>query len=209
MKNKHIYSRIISSIVMLFIGFYLVYEGSVLFNIFLIMCFIISIYEWSKFKIEKIYKILGNVFLTFSFFSVYLFRSNYLGDGLFYVFLITIICISSDIGGFSFGKIFKGPKITKISPNKTYSGVFGAYILTIFFTYLFYLVQDKQNFFLNNLFSILVISTTSQVGDLIVSYFKRISKIKDTGNIIPGHGGILDRIDGMIFAFPLAFLIYF
>ena len=55
---------------------------------------------------------------------------------------------------------------------------------------------------------VLIISTVSQVGDIIVSYFKRLSKIKDTGKLIPGHGGILDRVDGMLFAFPFYFIFY-
>jgi len=208
MISNQLYLRIFSSIIMLLICFYLIIEGSILFNIFLLICFFISINEWSKFKIKKSFIIFGYLFLLLSFFSVFLLRSNYLGEGLFYVFLITTICVSSDIGGFFAGKIFKGPKITKISPNKTYSGVIGAYLMTIFLTYLFYEINNKDNLFFSNFFSILIISTASQIGDIIVSYFKRLSNIKDTGNIIPGHGGILDRIDGMIFAFPLAFLIF-
>jgi len=208
MISNQLYLRIFSSIIMLLICFYLIIEGSILFNIFLLICFFISINEWSKFKIKKSFIIFGYFFLLLSFFSVFLLRSNYLGEGLFYVSLITTICVSSDIGGFFAGKIFKGPKITKISPNKTYSGVIGAYLMTIFLTYLFYEINNKDNLFFSNFFSILIISTASQIGDIIVSYFKRLSNIKDTGNIIPGHGGILDRIDGMIFAFPLAFLIF-
>jgi len=208
MISNQLYLRIFSSIIMLLICFYLIIEGSILFNIFLLICFFISINEWSKFKIKKSFIIFGYLFLLLSFFSVFLLRSNYLGEGLFYVSLITTICVSSDIGGFFAGKIFKGPKITKISPNKTYSGVIGAYLMTIFLTYLFYEINNKDNIFFSNFFSILIISTASQIGDIIVSYFKRLSNIKDTGNIIPGHGGILDRIDGMIFAFPLAFLIF-
>jgi len=208
MISNQLHLRIFSSIIMLLICFYLIIEGSILFNIFLLICFFISINEWSKFKIKKSFIIFGYLFLLLSFFSVFLLRSNYLGEGLFYVFLITTICVSSDIGGFFAGKIFKGPKITKISPNKTYSGVIGAYLMTIFLTYLFYEINNKDNLFFSNFFSILIISTASQIGDIIVSYFKRLSNIKDTGNIIPGHGGILDRIDGMIFAFPLAFLIF-
>ena len=208
MISNQLYLRIFSSIIMLLICFYLIIEGSILFNIFLLICFFISINEWSKFKIKKSFIIFGYLFLLLSFFSAFLLRSNYLGEGLFYVSLITTICVSSDIGGFFAGKIFKGPKITKISPNKTYSGVIGAYLMTIFLTYLFYEINNKDNLFFSNFFSILIISTASQIGDIIVSYFKRLSNIKDTGNIIPGHGGILDRIDGMIFAFPLAFLIF-
>ena len=120
---------------------------------------------------------------------------------------IILICVSSDIGGFIIGKLFKGPKLIKISPNKTYSGSIGSYIFSLLFT-LFFLTNT--NYWFNTKFSIttytvvLVIlgSTVSQIGDLVMSYFKRMSKVKNTGNLIPGHGGILDRIDGMIFTFP-------
>ena len=120
---------------------------------------------------------------------------------------IILICVSSDIGGFIIGKLFKGPKLIKISPNKTYSGSIGSYIFSLLFT-LFFLTNT--NYWFNTQFSIttytvvLVIlgSTVSQIGDLVMSYFKRMSKVKNTGNLIPGHGGILDRIDGMIFTFP-------
>tara|TARA_B100001769_G_C21898315_1_gene485177 strand:- start:319 stop:744 length:426 start_codon:yes stop_codon:yes gene_type:complete len=126
---------------------------------------------------------------------------------------VLLICVSTDIGGYVFGKLFKGPKLTKISPNKTYSGMIGGYIFSIiltsyFFKYLYLLKENTSEIFdLNIFFTVLIISSASQIGDILVSYFKRISKIKDTGKIIPGHGGILDRIDGMIFAFPVSFII--
>ena len=130
---------------------------------------------------------------------------------LFFYFIL-ITSISTDIGGYIFGKIFKGPKLTKISPKKTYSGVLGGYILSliivsIFLNYSNFITKNIFTFSFSNIFLILIISSISQVGDLIVSYFKRLSKIKDTGRLIPGHGGILDRIDGMIFAFPFYFLL--
>ena len=128
-----------------------------------------------------------------------------------------MICIFTDLGGYIFGKIFKGPKLTKISPNKTYSGMIGSYLVTmIFMIFSIYNLDffkfinmniDEKGLFANYLILILLVSTASQLGDIIISYFKRMSKIKDTGKIIPGHGGLLDRIDGMIFAFPFAYLI--
>ena len=127
--------------------------------------------------------------------------------------MIIITCISTDIGGYIFEKIFKGPKLTYISPNKTFSGMIGGYFLSIITIYIFldnlYLFTDYLvKFTYQYLIIVLVISTMSQIGDIIVSYFKRLSKIKDTGKIIPGHGGILDRIDGMIFALPFSYLIF-
>ena len=123
---------------------------------------------------------------------------------------VTIVCISTDLGGFIFGKLIKGPKLTKLSPNKTYSGMLGSFILTIILTYLFFksdFLNNSYNFTIEVMIFSIVISVVSQLGDIFISYFKRISKIKDTGKIIPGHGGLLDRIDGMIFAYPFSYLI--
>lgn len=207
MRNNEFLKRLMSSLILLPLSFFVINKGSTIFLLFLISCFIISIFEWSKFKIRYRFLIPGYFFLFCSFISIYLLRENDPIEGLFFVTFITVICISSDIGGYIFGRIFKGPKITTISPNKTYSGVVGAYIVT--FTSTFYLILFFKNidFYFQNVLLIFLISTISQVGDLIISYFKRESKIKDTGSIIPGHGGLLDRIDGMIFAFPLTFLI--
>ena len=129
-----------------------------------------------------------------------------------YFIVILLICISTDLGGYIFGKILKGPKLTSISPKKTISGVIGGYLLSIIILSMYF--HSVFNSF-NNVemtFEIIIfiflISTISQLGDIIVSYFKRLSKIKDTGKIIPGHGGLLDRIDGMIFAFPFSYIIF-
>ena len=124
-----------------------------------------------------------------------------------YIFLVVLlICISTDIGGYILGKILKGPKLTKISPKKTYSGVFGGYLLSIIVANSFIDYVDL-NFYIEEFVIVIVISTISQIGDITVSYFKRLSKLKNTGKLIPGHGGILDRIDGMIFAFPFFYVI--
>jgi phosphatidate cytidylyltransferase len=125
--------------------------------------------------------------------------------------LITIICISTDTGGYIFGKLLKGPKLTKLSPNKTYAGVIGSFLLSIIITILFFELTSKihnYNFTEETFIFVLVVSSVSQMGDIIISYFKRLFKVKDTGNIIPGHGGILDRIDGMIFAYPFSYIIF-
>ena len=124
---------------------------------------------------------------------------------------MAIVCVSTDIGGYIFGKLFKGPKLTKLSPNKTYSGVIGSFLIPTIFTNLFFeLTLNIHNFEYTKktLVFVLIISLVSQIGDIIISFFKRLSKIKDTGNIIPGHGGILDRIDGMIFAYPFSYLVF-
>ena len=114
-------------------------------------------------------------------------------------------CIASDIGGFIFGKIFKGPKLTKISPNKTYAGAVGSLIFSIMIVSSFFILF----FNLNNFYIIItgfVISIFCQLGDLLFSFLKRKAKIKDTGNILPGHGGILDRLDGVLLGIPAGFV---
>ena len=120
---------------------------------------------------------------------------------------ITIICISTDIGGYLFGKTFKGPKLSKFSPNKTYAGMIGGYLLSILSVIILNNFIFSEDFLINQFIFVILISSISQLGDIIISYFKRLSKIKDTGKIIPGHGGLLDRVDGMIFAFPFSYLI--
>jgi len=211
--NKEFLKRLLSSTILIPLLFTVVFVGSYLFIIFVAICLIITLYEWHMMSKNKSYNILGHLFLLFSFYCVYFVR-NELGDKNLFIFLfIIIICISTDIGGYLFGKIFKGPKLTKISPNKTYSGVIGAFLLSILIIFSLNLFNSYFNFNLeifefNYLIFTLIISAVSQTGDIIVSYFKRLSKIKDTGNLIPGHGGILDRIDGMIFAYPFFFILY-
>jgi phosphatidate cytidylyltransferase len=212
MISIEIYKRILSSLILLPISLFFVIKGSILFILFILTCFFTASYEWQNMSKNKPYNFLGHMFLILSFFSVFYIR-NYFGENSLFIFLLLIlICISSDLGGYLFGKIIKGPKLTKISPKKTYSGAIGGFILAIFFSIIYFdfshniteqnIVLGKKEFIF-----ILIISIVSQVGDIIVSYFKRLSKLDDTGNIIPGHGGILDRIDGMIFVFPF-FLIF-
>jgi len=210
MKNE-LFKRLLSSLILIFIALFFIIKGSFYFNFFITIFFLITLYEWHMMSKKKSYNIFGYIFLLFSFYSVYFVRHELEKDSLPVFLFILLICISTDIGGYVFGKIFKGPKLTKISPKKTYAGVFGGYFLSIIlanilFNYseLFtnqYLKFDKDEFIL-----VLIISTVSQLGDLIISYFKRLSKIKDTGKLIPGHGGVLDRIDGMIFAFPFYYV---
>tara|TARA_B100001027_G_C16197207_1_gene298897 strand:- start:230 stop:853 length:624 start_codon:yes stop_codon:yes gene_type:complete len=202
--DKELQKRILSSIIILPISLFFIINGSTFFYLFLVILFLIASYEWSKMikKIEQ--KVIGIFFLLISFYAVYLTRDK----GLMEFFIILTICISTDIGGYVFGKIFKGPKLAKVSPNKTYSGLIGGTLMSILLTYLIVTIYDV-NFFedLNLIFVVFLISSVSQIGDLIISYFKRISNVKDTGKLFPGHGGLLDRIDGMIFAFPFVFII--
>ena len=212
MINKELQKRILSSFLLIPIAFFFIIKGSFFFNFFIATCFVITSYEWHMMSKKKIYNIFGFIFLIFSFYSAYFIRNDLDHSLLVFLFII-LICISTDIGGYVFGKLFKGPKLTKISPKKTYAGVFGGYFLSIIFTniltnYSELFTNQNLNFGRDEFIFVLVISTVSQVGDIIISYFKRLSKIKDTGKLIPGHGGILDRIDGMIFAFPFYYIFY-
>jgi len=207
--NSELIKRIVSSVVLIPLSIFVIIKGSILFVIFLILCFFVCIYEWYKMVNQISFLLIGSLYLILSFISVYMIREDLNLNYLFFLFIFCI-CVATDVGGYIFGKIFKGPKLTKISPNKTYSGVLGSY----FFAMISALIILNINFLnlpfdftLNLVILIFSISTVSQLGDLIVSYFKRIFKVKDTGNIIPGHGGLLDRLDGMLFAFPFSYLV--
>ena len=211
MKREFI-KRTLSSIILIPIALFFIIKGSFFFNFFVIICFLITSYEWHMMSKKKSYYFLGLIFLIFSFYTVYELRNISDDISLSLFLFVTFICVSTDIGGYIFGKIFKGPKLIKLSPNKTYSGMIGGFLLSIIFANFF--IEFTHVFGLNHIeFSIetfiivLLISMVSQIGDITVSYFKRLSKIKDTGKIIPGHGGLLDRIDGMIFAFPSTYLL--
>ena len=207
---KELQKRILSSMIIIPLSLFFIIKGSTFFILFLLILFLISSSEWLNMTKKLEFKLLGISFLIFSFYSTFCIRE----DGLMSFLLIMIICVTTDLGGYIFGKLFKGPKLIKISPNKTYSGMLGGFLFSIVTSYLFVtkydLISSFNNTFIGNLkFLILIftISSISQIGDLIISYFKRISKIKNTGKIFPGHGGMLDRIDGMIFVFPILYLL--
>ena len=210
MIKKELTKRVFSSLILLPVVLFVIIEGSILFNLFISICFIIAAYEWHQMSKRNIQKIFGLFFIIISFYTIYKIRNDFNQD-YFHVMLIIIICISTDTGGYIFGKLFKGPKITKLSPNKTYAGAIGSFLLSIIITILFFELTSKihnYNFTEETFIFVLAVSLISQMGDIIISYFKRLFKVKDTGNIIPGHGGILDRIDGMIFAYPFSYIIF-
>ena len=200
--------RTLSSIILLPFTFFIVIEGSFLFVTFLVICFFISIYEWTKMSKNKKYKNAGLLFLLISFLSIYNLRLNSNEDYILFTYII-IICISTDIGGYVFGKLFKGPKLTSFSPNKTFAGMLGGFIMSILSMFIFTYTYGNQNLSINLSVFVIIISLISQLGDITISFFKRLANIKDTGKIIPGHGGLLDRIDGMIFAFPFSNILIF
>ena len=157
-----------------------------------------KIFYKNKIKIFIFYFI-SIIYILIFFPQLYLFLIFDLNNQLLFIFILSI-CVATDIGGYEFGKFFQGKKLTKISPKKTFSGLIGSFILSfIVFLYFKLYFNFQNNFFI---FTFLI-SSISQSGDLFISYLKRKAKIKDTGNILPGHGGILDRIDGIIFALPI------
>ena len=129
--SKEFFKRILSSVVLLPVASFFLLSGPFFSILFIIICFIIAFYEWNKMNKNIFYKIFGSIFLLFSFYSFYELSSD-----LFLLIFVILVCISTDIGGYFFGKIFKGPKITKISPNKTYAGMIGGYILSLIFFFI-------------------------------------------------------------------------
>ena len=210
MINKELQKRVLSSIILIPVSFFFIIQGSFTFIFFLSLIFLATSFEWFKMtKKNDFIKIFGLFFLFFSFFSTVYLR-QYIGLN-FFLFLI-IVCMFTDIGGYIFGKTFKGPKLTKVSPKKTYSGVIGSFLTSLLFglIYIKYLGQKSRIFLETDLIFIILlilfISLVSQIGDLIISFFKRKARLKDTGKILPGHGGFLDRIDGIIFVMPITYL---
>ena len=206
--NKELQKRIISSLIILPISVFIIKQGSILFILFLCFLLLLTTYEWFKMNKKSFFKnFVGTLFLIYSFYAAFQLRDLYGFN--FFIFLV-LVCVFTDLGGYFFGNFFKGPKLTKISPKKTYSGVLGSFLLPILFSYIFinYVNLDYsriQN--LNFISLVLITSFISQLGDLIISYFKRIAKVKDTGKILPGHGGILDRVDGLIFVVPIMYFL--
>ena len=153
-----------------------------------------------------LYKATSLLYLSLLIYLILIIESNHidLKPNLFYIVLVAVL---SDIGGLVFGKIFKGKKLTKLSPNKTISGSIGSFLLSLFVIPFFYEELAKYNYLTLILITILI-SLTTQLGDLFISYLKRKAKVKNTSDILPGHGGFLDRIDGIIFAIPLGILLF-
>jgi phosphatidate cytidylyltransferase len=216
--NSNIKKRILTSILLigLLIGmFFYSY-------IMIISLIIIAIISWIEFYalISKIikknilkdkffrffYKTLSLIYLSGLVYLIFTIESEYSNLKIYFLYSV-LVAILSDIGGLVCGKIFKGKKLTKISPNKTISGSIGSFIFSTLLIPFFYKVQIDQT--LVNLFLItIMISLISQLGDLFISLLKRKAKVKDTSDLLPGHGGVLDRIDGIIFAIPLGIFLF-
>ena len=206
--------RLFTSIVLISLLFLSIINIYVL-AIFLIICFFQIIYECyfllkRNFKNNKKFKLylltlLSIIYIAYFNIQIFVTFLNNNSSELILLYFIITTCVFTDIGGYIFGKIFRGKKLTKISPNKTYSGLIGSFILSLIFTIIFFInYLDIEKIILMSL----IISSVSQLGDIFISYIKRNAKVKDTGDILPGHGGILDRFDGLIFALPFGFFIF-
>ena len=202
--------RIITSVILILL--ILLMYSSIFFMISGLLIFgVLSILEFFNltkriFK-KKIYYLISNFLyiLFISFFSTAFFILYNLTQTKIILFILLFGCVASDIGGYLFGKLLKGPRLTKISPKKTISGALGSFILTcLVITSLIYYETNNLNYSI--IITGLMTSLFCQFGDLFFSYLKRKAKLKDTGNFLPGHGGILDRLDGIFFGIPFGFI---
>ncbi len=161
----------------------------------------------TKHKIIRfLYKAISMFYLSALVYLIFVIESDYLNLKIYLLYSV-LVAIMSDIGGLVFGKIFKGKKLTKISPNKTISGAIGSLIFSMLLIPYNYMYLFDESL-LSIILITIIISTISQLGDLFISFLKRKAKVKDTSDILPGHGGILDRIDGIIFAIPVGIFLF-
>ena len=209
---NYLIKRIFTSLLLLCIIYLSIRNSFFLFSFLIILNFL-SISEFNR--IYKIIFIKNNFYIFLSTFISILYLTTfsliiwiYLNSTssieIISIIFLLLICILTDTGGFVFGKLIGGKKLTKISPNKTYSGMYGSFIFSLISSII--LFKDFLPIQTLIFFSILV-SAASQFGDLLISYMKRVSNIKDTGVILPGHGGLLDRFDGLIIAIPIGYIL--
>jgi len=210
MINNNTKKRIFTSII-LFSLVLLSIKYNYILTYILIIFGILSLLEFlqinSKIFSNIIYKYFINAFFTvyLIIFCIFIFYCSNILQLKIIIFLLLFGCIASDVGGFIVGKTFKGPKLTKISPNKTYSGAIGSFLFTFLILSIFIFIF-KVKFSYNVAILAFFTSLSCQIGDLFFSFLKRKAQIKDTGNFLPGHGGILDRVDGMLFGVPVGFI---
>lgn len=219
MTSKDLSKRLITSIFLIFLlGLSFSYSYILIISLILVSFIswiefqglIARIFRKKNFKIN-FFKISTNglslIYLTI--FSAIIFSGISQDNFKMSMLYLFSICICSDVGGLLFGKIFKGKKLTKISPNKTISGSIGSFLLSLCLVPIFhFLLVDQFSNLLNLIVLAILVSFFCQLGDLFISFLKRKAKVKDTGDILPGHGGLLDRIDGMILAMPLGIFIW-
>lgn len=211
--NNELIKRVKTSIVLSILLLFSLFINKTIFVISLIIITAISCKElWAMINkiikkgkiIEFIINILILCYFTIFFLSSYKIYDEY---GSLYFLYILLICIFSDLGGYIIGKNIGGIKLTKISPKKTISGSIGSFIFSLIPLLLFNYYGEINSLLLKDFIIVLSVSFICQLGDLFVSYIKRKANLKDTGDILPGHGGFLDRIDGVIFVIPYVYLI--
>ena len=207
--------RILTSLVALPLAIFFIVKGGYFLSFFLLFVYFAGLHElFNVFKRVKT-KLFLLLILSLSILSIF-YLANNSENSLFLLYFVIGISVSSDIGGYVFGKIFKWKKLSKRSPKKTISGVFGSYFCSFICAIVFNELSgsSSQGLLISDLTPIpeiiltIIFSTVAQAGDLFISYFKRLEKIKDTGKILPGHGGIFDRIDGLMFVSILGFLLF-
>jgi len=212
--TKNLSERILTSLMLLFILCTSIFINKYLFLALLIVSSFISYNEFNK-LIKKIFKkeikFISTIQIFSAFFFILFIYTSYqiYGRSPIAIIWIISICIFSDTGGFVIGKLVGGKKLTKISPNKTIAGSVGSFLFALIPLIFLSLIDEIYNdvHLIQLVIVSLFLSLICQAGDLLISYFKRKAKVKDTGSILPGHGGLLDRIDGLIFVLPAAFLI--
>ena len=224
--SQNLFKRIITSIILLVLLFFINFSNQYIFILSILLLGVVICIEANNIfsKLISLQTVKKNPssktfnpkffvlnFLTFFYIFFVFCNLSYeihKSEGPIFFLYIISICFLTDIGGYVFGKLIGGKKLSKISPNKTISGTIGSFIFSFFpliiFLNLGYLNLD---FDLNNIMLCLLVSLISQLGDLFISFFKRKAKIKDTGKLLPGHGGVLDRVDGIIFAIPFTYLL--
>ena len=213
--NLELKKRIVTSILLFFLLYLMINYSYIL----IISLIIISVVTWIEFNsliykvfkkknliIKFLFKLLSLIYLSSLVFLILYIETEqiHLKICLIYSILVSIV---TDIGGLLIGRTIKGKKLTKISPKKTISGSFGSFLFSLVLVPIFYNELLEYNL-LYLIIITLLISLTSQVGDILISYLKRRAKVKDTSDILPGHGGFLDRIDGIIFALPIGILLF-
>lgn len=210
MTLKNLKRRVLTSLFLLFF-FILIFKSKLVLLYSLLILSVFSILEFlniSKSIFKNItYYVFNFFFIIFiSFFSLFFFLFS-LGKVKILLIIILLGCIASDIGGFVFGNLFKGPKLTKISPKKTISGSIGSFFscCVVVMSLVFFLLKNLN---LNIFFISIIISLSCQLGDLFFSYLKRKAKIKDYSNLLPGHGGVIDRLDGIFFGLPIGLIAF-
>ncbi len=214
--------RIFTSLIVFTFFIFCLFFNQITWQIYIFIFLIICFYEFinlinkisKKLFINFLILIVIGLYLTFNFITL---SNTRIELGVELILTLFIACISSDIGGYICGKLIGGPKLTKISPNKTIAGSVGSIVFTMIITTIFIkyynnklssLISLKFNSEIAIYLWLFLLSVLCQIGDLLISYLKRKANVKDTGSILPGHGGILDRIDGLIIAIPIGLFIF-